>query len=224
MRLFSFALMALLGGVVTANALTDDWRVKRPVEELDPPAPETRNVPLPTIVMGTGQIDGMHGKDAVFVKVVGGSVLDRGSAGNVERKISLQGWGGRRVRLLLRLKTMGDIHAIANAGITQGNAVLVGSQDQRVEANNTWRLYQFVRDVPADAHDFVIDLHLYGRGTLWIDDVSLGVTTDEVKVSSKVFPQYRRLDQGDTGPIRSPDDYGGVPNGVVNGIAGPRVN
>ena len=38
---------------------------------------------------------------------------------------------------------------------------------------DNWQSCQFVRDVPADAGDYVIDLHLHGKGTLWIDAVAL---------------------------------------------------
>jgi hypothetical protein len=102
-------------------------------------------------------------------------VLNKGIAGNFERKLSLAAWRGKRMRLTLRLKTVGDIHAGFTAAVAQDNEGRRGTQQQWIRTGDRWQTVQFVRDVPADAADLVLDLGLYGKGTLWIGDVALEV-------------------------------------------------
>ncbi len=170
MRPLSLVFIVVLSSLTAANA--DDWRVKRAFIEYNPPTSESRTIPA-VVYTGTGQVEGVASGTAFYAKVASNSVLNRGIAGNVERKISLTGWRGKRVRLTLRLKTQGPLHAEASAAVVQDNNVLRGTQRQWVPTRDGWQSFSFVRDVPNDAMDFVVDLGLYGRGTLWVDDVAL---------------------------------------------------
>ena len=155
-------------------ATLDDWRLKRAFAEYDPQTQESRTIPA-AFKSGIGAVDGA----AYYVTVVKNSALNRGVAGNFERKLSLAAWRGKHVRLTLRFKTAEDIHANVTAAVAQDQEVRRGTQQQRIRTMDGWQTVQFVRDVPDDAADLVLDLGLYGKGTLWIGDVALEAADDK---------------------------------------------
>jgi len=176
MRIPVLALMTLLGGIAAANAgAADDWRLMHtpPYDSLDPPR-ETANLLPPVVSTGTGQVAGMTGSAAFFARIVGGAVFNDGSAGDIQRVIPLAAWRGKPVRLTLRFKTEGAISAGIQTAITIASGKRSGSRMvNTLSGKGDWQSCQFVRDVPTDAGAYMIDLHLYGKGTFWIDTVGL---------------------------------------------------
>ena len=169
----------VLGGIGAANAAAlDDWRLKRAFAEYDPPTPESRTIPA-AFRSGIGAVDVAAGGPAYYVTVVNNSLLIKGIAGNFERKLSLAAWRGKRMRLTLRFKTVEEIRAGFTAAVAQHNEVRRGTQKRWIRTGDRWQTVQFVRDVPADAADLVLDLGLYGKGTLWIGDVALEAADDK---------------------------------------------
>jgi hypothetical protein len=181
MRIPVLALMTLLGGIAAGNAGgAGDWRLMHtpPYGSLDPPR-ETANLLPPVVNTGTGQVAGMTGSAAFYVRIVGGPVFNDGSAGDIQRVIPLAAWRGKPVRLTLRFKTEGTISAGIQTAIAVAGGKRSGSRMvNTLRGKGDWQSCQFVRDVPAGAGAYVIDLHLHGKGTLWIDAVGLQAVGD----------------------------------------------
>lgn len=222
MRLVPFALIALLAGTAASGAYTvDNWHLMRthPVDQFDQPSSDAAALLPPVIRTGTGQVAGMSGSAALYASVVGGPVTNAGSAGDIERVVPLTDWRGQRVRLSLRLKTEGTISSSIQASIGLGvpmgkriGGAVINARGQNGKQDG-WQLCQFVRDVPANGNAFVIDLHLYGRGTLWIDKLVLAADT------AAPGQQGCRSDEG--GSIRTIATKGEIPLGAFDTIAGP---
>ena len=194
MRPWIVGLLAVLarGGIGAANAAAlDDWRLKRAFAEYNSPPPDSPTMPA-TFKSGIGAVDGAPGGAAYYVTVVNNSPLNKGVAGNFGRKLSLAAWRGKPVRLTLRFRTVGDIHANFTAAVAQDHEVRRGTQQQRIGTRDGWQTVQFVRGVPDDAADLVLDLGLYGKGRLWIGDMALeaadgkGAPSPAIRLESRI--------------------------------------
>lgn len=162
------------------------------------------------LVSGVGKVAGMTGSQALFLK---GAAEAGGIActtiinichphpgtesldsfirnGGLERRIPLQAWRGQRLRLTVRLKNDGAARAYASAQIVMGDAAPIRTFAQRNAAGaSAWEAHQFVLDVPDRASDLAIDVGLTGKGTVWLD----GITLEAV---SKAVPVSRRSNKG----------------------------
>ena len=118
-RIFGLLTVLALSGIGAANAAAlDDWRLKRAFAEYNLPSPESHTMPA-AFKSGIGAVDGAPGGTAYYVTVVNNSPLNKGVAGNFEHKLSLAAWRGKPVRLTLRFRTVGDIHANFTAAVAQ---------------------------------------------------------------------------------------------------------
>jgi hypothetical protein len=218
MRLSILAIIPLLSGIAAANAVsTDDWHLMltRPFDTSDRPSSDAAALQPPVIRTGTGQVAGMSGGAALYAKVTGGPVHDAGTAGTITRVVPLGGWRGKHARLTVRLKPVENMTASigSSVGITGGKPS--GNRMIKTVSGGDWQSCSFVRDIPANASDYTIYLHLYGRGTLWIDGVALAAVDDETAAASS---------QGcvpHAGLIRDVSAESAIPLGAITAVAGP---
>lgn len=166
MRNFAFALLVLLGGMACANALTNaSWHIVSPLKDGSMP----RGYPFDT---GGGQVDGMTGGLAVYFRSYGGNNYLGRNGAVLRREISPEIWRGKRARLTLRLKKEGRGEASLQVHIEKRNGVSIAATPQNIDAD-AWQVRQIVLEVPEDATNFVVDLHLSGKCDIWIDSIAL---------------------------------------------------
>lgn len=155
----------LLLAALTAPALGEgaqDWRL-------------THNIG--GVEARTGATPGMTGTEAVYFQGVccGGGAL-------AERKIPLEAWRGKRVRVSLRFRNEGKL-ARADLWLRiDGGERAISTVSQSLRGEH-WQTPQFVLDVPGDAISLAVDLSLSGRGASWLDGVALEPVSADVPVT-----------------------------------------
>jgi hypothetical protein len=219
MRLSMLAIIPLLSGIAAANAgAADDWHLMltRTWNTFDRPSSDAAALQPPVIRTGTGQVTGMSGGAALYAKVIGGPVINAGSAGTIERIIPLEAWRGKRAHLTLRLKSADGISASISTSVGLTGGKRDGNKMVHTVSGSDWQSCSFVRDIPANASDYTIYLHLYGRGTLWIDGVALEAADDEAAAASSqgCIPDH-------AGFIRNASARNAIPLGTIATVAGP---
>jgi hypothetical protein len=190
MRIPTLALLALLGSAAAANAVADgDWHILPPLKSGIPDG-----YPFQTGVAATA------GREAAYLRKLGG---DPRAGATAARHLAVEAWRGKRVRLTLPVKLEGEGTALAWAWVGKSNDIFLRAAAQKVAAGGDWQPQQFVLDVPADAQDLAVDLHLAGKAsTLWAGEIRLEAVGADVPAS-----RMTRLDLD--GPIDTGGGGGG---------------
>ena len=121
------------------------------------------------------------------------SALQGRGMSNIMQTLDATPWRGKRVRYRAAVKT-----AELDAGIgaqlwfrvdrpkDEGGNRQLGAFDNmgnRPITNAEWKHYDIVLDVEEDAERIVLGMFLLGKGKAWIDDVSMEVVDESVKVT-----------------------------------------
>ena len=184
MRLSAFSLLILLAS--GPGALADGvWYLR---------GGETPNGVFET---GSGSTDGMTGSQATYLR--GNASNASGwlrheddvlapqrsftAHGGLERALPLQAWRGKRVLLTVRLKNEAGARAYASVWIGKSNRSAVRSGTLMNRPASGWQTHSFVLDVPVNATAFSVHAGLTGKGTIWLDDVSLRAADRDMPVS-----------------------------------------
>jgi hypothetical protein len=102
----------------------------------------------------------------------------------MERRIPLDTWRGKRLRLSLRLKSEGKAGAHVSTRIEKSNEVVIGTNQQSNKRGNPdWQAHQFVLNIPDNATELVIRAGLTGEGTAWLDSVKLEAVGPDVRLT-----------------------------------------
>jgi hypothetical protein len=176
MRIPIVVLLMFLGGMAFANALTNGgWHMVSPLKDGSVP----RGYPFDS---GNGSVEGMTGGAAVYFRAYGGNNFYGRNGAILRREISPEVWLGKRARLTLRLRKEGRGEADLRVHIEKRNGVSIAATPQNID-DGDWKIRQVVLDVPEDAIDFVIDLHLSGKGGIWIDRIALETVGEDVALT-----------------------------------------
>lgn len=113
--------------------------------------------------------------------------------GGLERRIALKDWRGKRLNLSVPLKDDGGA-AFVSVHIAKANGTAIRSDARLNRAGGTWQAHQFVLDVPGDATFLTITVGLAGKGTAWLDSITL-------KPADRVIPaSWSERLEGNTTP------------------------
>ena len=69
-----------------------------------------------------------------------------------------------------------------------------------VRGTTTWKRYEVVLDVPADAINIYLGALLYQRGQVWLDDLKLELVGNGVPVTNQLSPEETQLEKSRTPP------------------------
>ena len=148
--------------------------------------------PLPRLTTGSGVVAGASENPAVYLS-------GAGNAGRLQREIPLDAWRGKRLRLSLRLKNDGNVHAWSRISFRYGDGKQLFTDTQRNIAGDAWEAHQFVLDVAGDATALVIFVGLEGTGKVWVE----GLTLEPAGADVPLTPALVRT------PRNSPPDIAG---------------
>ena len=192
MRIPIAVLLMILGGMTFANALTNgSWHIVSPFKDGTVPS----GYPFDT---GSASAEGMTGAVAVYFRAYGGNNYYGRNGAVLRREISPEVWLGKRARLILRLKKEGQGKADLRVHIEKRNGVSIAVTPQKIDADD-WQVRQVVLEVPEDAANFVVDLHLSGKGGVWIDSIALETVGEDVALTGS-----RREDTNRFPPVPGP--------------------
>ena len=182
MRHSSFAPLAfltILGSTALAAAAPADtgWYLASP-----------KAYPSPFHI-GTGDMAGMAGKQAVYVMGSTSPAITTWNSGlhygAMERNISLKAWRGKRVRLSLRLENEGDLRGWTSLYVSRADGSGIRSFPQKTAfGSGGWEDHQFVVDVPTDADNLIVAVGLAGKGKVWVDGLALESVGNDIPVSN----------------------------------------
>jgi hypothetical protein len=161
---------------------------------------------------GTGTMPGMTGRPAITISGDTGApamttartYIGRGqygdmapqdsftSYGGLERRIALKDWRGKRLRLTVRLKDEGEAHAYASVHIARISDTAIRTATRVNRPDGAWQAHSFVLDVPDNATILTVDAGLTGKGTAWLDGVTLEAVDRTVPVtwSERLDPNF----------------------------------
>jgi hypothetical protein len=168
MRLICLFLMCIS---LSGCAMSDHgWQLTRGMRRADGTI-----VPKMTPVrFDTGPVAGTR---AIYVQGDGQTRSPQASfdrVGGLERAIPLNPWRGKRVQLSLRLENKGDARAYALAQVNRSDGPAIRTVAQRnSEGTSFWETHRFVMDVPDNATSLFLYAGLTGKGTVWVDDITL---------------------------------------------------
>lgn len=114
------------------------------------------------------------------------------SYGGLEKRISLKAWRGQRLQLTVRLKDEDAAHAYVSAHIAKASGDAIRTAARVNRPGGAWQVQIFVLDVPGDATFLALDAGLTGKGTAWLDGVSLAAVSKTVPVtwSERLSPNF----------------------------------
>jgi hypothetical protein len=114
------------------------------------------------------------------------------SYGGLEKRISLKAWRGQRLQLTVRLKDEDAAHAYVSARIAKANGAAIRTAARVNRPGGAWQVQSFVLDVPGDATFLALNVGLTGKGTAWLDGVSLAAVSKTVPVawSERLSPNF----------------------------------
>ena len=183
--LATFALFMLLGGAMADTASEDGWAL----------------MAGPPYEAGLGVVADMTAHQAVYLRGSANSGHQKNYVGTLERRIPMTAWRGHRLRLSLRLRNDGVASTAVALQINKANGGGIRSPATtkwKTDGDDTWRVQQFVLDVPDDAQDLVLDVRLRDKGVVWLDELKLQAVDTDVPVSSS-FRTSAPRDSGDEG-------------------------
>lgn len=170
--LVGFALFAAIGNAIAASPANGEWNFMpsftRPHAALD---------------MGTVSVpDGV----ATYVKTANDDGRQR--SGGIQQIIPLDGWGGKRLRVSLRLKNEGDARAYAFVQVNKANNTAIRTIAQQNSGDGAWQDHQFVLDVPANHTWLVVAIGFNGKGNggSWVNGVTLSAADADAPVSKSL--------------------------------------
>ena len=136
------------------------------------------------------------GAASARIASIAGASPDTGY-GTLAQRIDARSYRGRRVKIRAFAKGegvegRGDVWMRLQAQDSPGDGAGLGNQRCAVAKTFDWTLCEAVLDVPDHTADIQIGAGLGGRGTLWLDDVTLEVVGDDVPTSS--------IEKGDRSP------------------------
>jgi hypothetical protein len=149
----------------------------------------------PVLEAGAGAAPGMRGAQAIYLK--GNAFLQTGSAtpmlsftryGALEKRIPMDAWRGKRVRLSLRTR---DDGARAWIGSQWSNRMTpdAGRTFMARAGAGGWKTHQAVFDVPAGTTaTLTIAMGIIGDGAAWLDDLRIEAVGADVPLP----PRCRR--------------------------------
>jgi hypothetical protein len=132
----------------------------------------------PVLEAGAGATPGMRGAQAIYLR--GNAFLQTGSGtpllsftryGALEKRIAMEAWRGKRVRLSLRTRDDGARAWIASQWGNRINPVMMNGTGTAKAGG--WRTHQLVFDVPARAGTLTIAMGIIGEGAAWLDDLRI---------------------------------------------------
>jgi len=104
------------------------------------------------------------------------SSSSQGGSGNIKQAIAAADVRGTTVRLSASLRTSGVeewaglwLVALSSSGMLAMNTM----SDSPVRGDHPWTDVEILLEIPESAKTLMLGLSLYGRGTVWIDDVVL---------------------------------------------------
>jgi hypothetical protein len=132
---------------------------------------------------GVDQSDGFKG--AKFLANTGDD--DKAWAA-LSQGISPQNYAGQRIRFRARVRTQ-DVGGWAGLwmrvdGQSRSGVSFYNSQDRPIKGTTDWQERSVVLDVPQDATAIVFGVIGAGKGTVWIDQLTLDTVGQEVPVDS----------------------------------------
>jgi hypothetical protein len=188
--------------VTCRTAVGDDWYlvpgilrkkadgVISPVSMADPPVFES----------GIGAVTGAMGGKAIYLR--GGAANpvarfytqsrnspDRSlqhsfiAYGGLERRIALKEWRGKRISVTVRLKDEGEARAFVSAWMNKSNGTAIRTAARPNKAGGALQMHQFVLDVPENATSLAIMVGLTGKGTAWLDGMTMMVVDRAMPLS-----------------------------------------
>jgi hypothetical protein len=162
----------------------------------------------PAFELGLGATPGMTAPQAVYVRA--NDTAD-GKSTLAQKSFDATAWRGHRVRVTLHLKNEGGPLEFAAVQVNRVGTRLARSRKEELSGSGEWQTRQFVMDVPNTATTMAILVGVRGKGTGWIDSVSLMAVGTDVPLSRSWqgvdFDNW--MERIDTSPVdgKSPFDF-----------------
>jgi hypothetical protein len=176
------------------TGIDSDWYLTPGISRMHPDGVQrsvTRDDP-PGFQAGTGPMAGMSGDRAIYLRGDSTDPINKVAEpltsfltyGGLERRIPLDAWRGKRLRLTVRLKNEGNARAYAGVQLNKRNFTAMRAASRlNKQGEGAWQAHSFVLEVPGNARDLVIDVGLVGNGGIWLDAITLEAVNQDVPVN-----------------------------------------
>ncbi len=118
--------------------------------------------------------------------------------GTLMQSISAKKYEGQRLRFQARVKTSG----VKQAGLwmrvdkpEKSGAAFYNSYDRPIVGNTEWQVRSVVLDVPVGSSVIAFGVLQYGKGQVWVDDLSFEVVGKDVPVDVQVDSPSKMADR-----------------------------
>jgi hypothetical protein len=128
-----------------------------------------------------------------------------GPFGNVMQGIDAAPFRGKRVRYRAAVRTEiegqeGSAHLWMRVDLTakdgKRRSGFFDNMSGRPIRKNDWDYYEIVGDIAEDAETIVVGMFLRGSGQAWMDDVSLEIVGQDVRVTGRDLPSFDGIGPG----------------------------